>query len=121
MARGKGSKKSPKFNTEFVRCELTSEDKKAFAQYVKAPPVDINTLVTEVLQSNHKISFSFSEHNDSFIVSITGKPDDCINAEKCFTSHAKDYTTALWVALFKFHVIFEKGVWESDGDEADFG
>lgn len=121
MARGKQAKKIPQFNTEFVRCELTTEDKKNFAKWTTDKGFSVDTLVTEVLQSNHKISFSFSEHNDSFICSVTGKPDDCDNAGKCYTSHAKDYITALYVALFKFHVIWDRGPWETAGDMADFG
>jgi len=78
-------------------------------------------MVNEALQANHKISFSYSEQNDSYICSVTGKPDECDNAKKCFTSHAKSYTQALWVAMFKYHVIWNKGVWEDVEPEEDFG
>lgn len=121
MARKKSAQRQSDFSTEFVRCELTSEDKKDFAGWVKKPPKSIDDLVVEILQSNHKIGFSYAENTDSFIVSVTGKPDDCDNAKKCYTSHAKDYTTALWVALYKFHVIWKGGVWEAAGDVSDFG
>jgi len=121
MPRSKKSKPQTNFSTTFVRCELTAEQKKQIAPWSKSKDVVLDDLVTEVLQSNHKISFSFSEHNDSFICSVTGKPEDCDNASKCYTSHAKDYTTALWVAMYKFHVVFDRGVWESVADEEDFG
>jgi len=121
MARGKKGSKTPQFNTEFVRVELTAQDKKDFARWMEKPLVPMDDLITEVLQANHKISWSFSDHTDSFICSVTGKPEDCDNAGKCYTSHAKDYVTALWVALYKYHVIFKKGVWEHVGEEADFG
>jgi len=121
MARGRSKKNTPQFSTEFVRCELTSEDKKHFADWVKKPPIPFDDLVNEVLDSNYKISLSYSEHNNSFICSVTGKPEDCDNSGKCYTSHAKDYITSMWVALYKFHVIWQKGVWESSGSEADFG
>lgn len=122
MARsGKKKTAQAQFNTTFVRYTLTAADKKAFAAFCNKPPMDIDSLVNEVLQANHKISFSYSEHNDSYICSVTGKPEECDNAGKCFTSHAKTYTQALWVAMFKYHEIWAKGVWEDVEPEEDFG
>lgn len=122
MARsGKKSKSQAQFSTTFVRYTLTAADKKAFAAFCAKPPMDIDSMVNEALQANHKVSFSYSEHNDSYIVSVTGKPEECDNASKCFTSHAKTYSQALWVAMFKYHVIWNKGVWEDVEPEEDFG
>lgn len=118
---GKKSSKSNNFSTEFVSCTLTTEDKKAFPTWQAKNAEHLDDFVIGLLQTNHKVSFSFSEGNDSFICSVTGKPEDCNNASKCFTSHAKDYTTALWVALYKHYVIWQNGVWESTADENDFG
>lgn len=121
MARKKSSAKSSNFSTEFIRCEITSADKDHFKTWCKQKDVVLDTLVIEILQSNHKISFSYSEHSDSFIVSLTGKQEDCDNSGKCFTSHAKDYITALWLACYKFHIIFKGQAWENVGDEDDIG
>lgn len=121
MARNKSNKKQPAFSTEFVRCELTSDDKRRYADWVKKPPMSVEDLMVEVLQANHKVSFSFSDATDSFIVSVTGKPEDCDNAGKCYTSHAKDPMTALWVSMFKYHVIWNREAWETAGDVSDFG
>ena len=107
--------------TTFVQCSLDAEEKKHFAKWTEKEKANLDTLVIEVIQTGHKISFSFNDNSDSFIVSVTGKPEGCINASMCYTSHAKDYVTALWVALYKFHVIWSKGVWESVADEEDFG
>ena len=121
MTRGKSNKKIPQFSTTFIRCELSSEDKKQFVAWQSTKNLDIDTLVIEMLQANHKISFSYSEHNDSFICSVTGKTEDCDNSGKCYTSHAKDYVTALRLAVYKFHVIFKGQAWEDLGEESDFG
>jgi hypothetical protein len=117
----KKSKGQPQFNTTFVRCELTEKDRAALVKWSEKPPMSLDDMVIEILQRNHKISYSYSEHNDSFIVSVTGKPEDCDNAGKCFTSHAKNPVKALWVAVFKFFVIFNAEPWEDAGEEADFG
>jgi len=117
----KKSSKSSQFSTEFVTYALSSDDKKAFAAWQKKNLEHLDDLVVGLLQTNHKVGFSFNENTDSFICSVTGKPEDCNNASKCFTSHAKDYATALWVALFKHYVIWNNGVWESLSDTEDFG
>lgn len=120
VARGK--KIEPAFTpTTFVRCELTAEEKKNVPEFIRKNTSNLDDLVVEVLQTNHKISFSFNGQTDSFICSVTGKPEDCNNASKCYTSHAKDYATALWVALFKFHVVWQRGVWEEVESDSDFG
>ena len=107
--------------TAFIRCELTAEDRKAVPDFIKKSQSDLDDLIIEVLQANHKISFSFNENTDSFICSVTGKPEGCDNASKCYTSHAKDYSMALWVALYKYHVIWKRGVWEEVDEGSDFG
>lgn len=121
MARKKQAKGSPFGNMTFIRCELDAAEKKKLVTWTQKPPASIDDLVIEVLQANHKISYSFSEHNDSFIVSVTGKQEDCDNANKCYTSHAKTPTTALWVAMYKYHEIWQKGPWENASEESDFG
>lgn len=121
MARPKRNSKPTFEPVTFVRCELSSEERADVSRFIKASADDLDTLVVEILQANYKIGFSFSEHNDSFICSVTGRPEDCTNASKCFTSHAKDYSTALWVALYKYHVIWKGGVWEEDTVDLDFG
>jgi hypothetical protein len=121
MPRGKKPLQSGFTPTTFVRCELSAEDKKHLVTWTAKPPVPLDDLLIEVLQSGHKVSYSFNGTNDSYICSVTGKPEDCINASMCYTSHAKDPLKALWVAMYKFHVIWQKGAWENAADEEDFG
>jgi len=116
-----GNGKAPFASIDFVQYSLTSEDKQNFLAWQTKNTKLLDTLVIELLQTNHKIGLSFNDQTDSFVCSVTGKQEECINASKCFTSHAKDYGTALWVALFKHHVVWDRGVWESLDDAADFG
>jgi len=122
MARGNKKNDNSTFSPiQFVQCNLNAKEKKEFAQWAQSQRESMDTLVIEILQSGHKLSHSYNDNTDSFIVSVTGKPEGCINASRCYTSHAKDYITAEWVALFKFHVIWRKGIWEDIAPEEDFG
>jgi len=121
MAKRNNASSSTFTPTTFVKCDLSAEEKKHVPEWIKKNEKSLDDLVIEVLQTNHKISFSFNGQTDSFICSVTGKPEECNNASKCYTSHAKDYATALWVALYKFHVIWQRGVWEEIETDSDFG
>lgn len=122
MARSKGKNGPSTFTAiSFVQCMLTAEEKKHFVVWQKEMAENLDLLVVEVLQSGHKVGFSFNDNSDSFVCSVTGKPEECVNASRCYTSHAKDYGTALWVALYKFHVLWRRGVWEDVANEEDFG
>lgn len=121
MSRNKNAKKNTGFSIEFVRFELSSDDKKKLTKWVESEKENLDLLFDEVVQSGHKISFSYNDQNDSNICSVTGKPEDCINASRCYTSHGKNYMMALWVALYKFHVVWKRGVWESVDSAEDFG
>lgn len=121
MARKKNNNAAQAFSTTFVTVNLTSDQKKRIAPWRAKNQPQIDDLIVEVLQSGHKLTFSYSEHNDSFICSLTGSREECINKGLCMTSHAKDYSTALWVALYKYHETFQRGAWENIADEEDFG
>lgn len=121
MPRSKKKSKGEYSPVEFIRYNLTAEDKKALEVFAKKPPQPIEDLMKDCLQANHKVSYSYNETNDNYIVSVTGKPEECDNASKCFTSYAKDPVTALWVAMYKYHVVWERGVWESLDEGSDFG
>lgn len=122
MPKGRNNAKNGSFTpVTFVQCQLTAEEKEHFKGWQAKELKNLDNMVIEVVQTGHKISFSYSDNSDSFIVSVTGKPEDCINASRCYTSHAKDYGTALWVALYKFHVLWNRGVWENVDTAADFG
>jgi hypothetical protein len=121
MARKKKSNQSTFTPIEFIRFELTADDKKDLLKWCDKERENFDLLCTEVVQTGHKMSMSFNDQNDSFICSVTGKPEECDNASRCYTSHGKSWAVAQWVALYKFHVIWKKGVWESVDDASDFG
>lgn len=121
MPRGSKSKPQTNWSTTFVRCELTSDQKRDVPTWVKKNDKSLDDLVISLLQANYKLSYSFNDQTDSFICSITGKPEGCDNASKVLTAHAKDYGTALWVVLYKHYVLFKGEIWEELTDAEDFG
>lgn len=122
MARQqKKSKGNASFSTTFVRCELTEADRKKVGPWTQTKDFSLEDLINQALGEGHKVSLSFNDNTDSYIASVTGKPEDCVNASKCYTSHAKTWYQALQVAMYKYHVIFRGEAWEDVGEENDFG
>ena len=121
MARGKKPSQNASWQVEFVRFELSSDDKKQLTAWVNKNKDHFDDLLTEIVQGGNKVNFSFNEQNDSFICSVTGKEDSGVNAKRCYTSHGKSWLMAAWVALYKFHVIWKGALWESVEDGEDFG
>ena len=117
---GKSGKPTPSLaDYSFVRCELTSEDKKAAKIWIDSNMLDFGAILHDVVASDYKFSVSFSSEHDTFTASLTGKPD-AINAFKTLTARHADWTIAAMTVLYKNAVMFKSGVWESE-DVADDG
>jgi hypothetical protein len=121
MAAKKTAKKeTPRIEYEFVRGELTSDQKAAAKIWIDKHGSDLEILMGDVIASEHKISLSYDDYNDTFVASITGKPENAYNAGKILTGRGKTWYLAIMSALFKHHVIFDLKAW-SDSNKADDG
>lgn len=120
MAR-KNVKKGSQFSTKFIRYTLTAEDRKALPEYKKKNVSNFDAFMSEILGANHKVSFSFNETNDQYICSVTGKPEDCVNADLCYTSFAGNPLDAFFVACYKYFVVWEGTAWQDVDESSDFG
>ena len=123
MASTKGKKNAQKqvslADYSFVRCELTSEDKKAAKIWIDENFHEMGAMLHDVVASDYKFSVSFSSEHDTFTASLTGKPD-AINAFKTLTARHSDWQIAAMTVLYKNAVMFKSGIWESE-DASDDG
>jgi len=120
MAARKGAKKNfEKIEYEFVRGELNADQKKDAAAWIKKHGDDYSPLLDDLLASDYKLSMSFDAYNDTFVVSLTGKPDNLQNAGKILTGRGKSWFLGLMSMLYKYHVMFKGGAWISDNAATD--
>lgn len=120
MARGKqnGKKSSGLDAYSFVRCELSSEDKKAAKIWIAENTRDMGAITHDVVAEGYKLSVSFSSDHDTFTASLTGKPDS-LNEYKTLTARHADWVVAVMTVLYKHTVMFRSKVWESEASEDD--
>lgn len=113
--------KSAAKNYEFVRCELSAEDKKTAKLWIEDNTVDMGAIVHDTVASGYKLSCSFSSDFDTFTASLTGKPDESVNEYKTLTARHKEWITAVMTVMYKHTVMFKSQVWETDVDADDDG
>lgn len=113
-----GNKKATLENYSFVRCELTSEDKKAAKVWIAENLSDMGPMLHDVMAENYKFSCSFSQDHDTFTATLTGK-EGSINEFKTLTARHADWLTAAMTVLYKHGVMFAAKVWETDSEEDD--
>lgn len=109
MARGKKlqpaqTNRATNAWTEFVDVPMSGVE---MQDVVDAYRVDdtMYDAVVNLLQTGHRLSFSYNPSNDAIIVTVTCKNVDSPNNGKTFTSFAGDWHTGLMVALYKFENI----------------
>lgn len=120
MAQGKkkNGQKKPLADYTFVRCELTSEDKKAAKIWIEENMGDLGAIIHDIVASDYKMSVSFSQDHDTFTASLTGK-EGALNEYKTLTARHADWTIAVMTVAYKHSVMFGSKVWESEDSEDD--
>jgi len=105
----------------FVRVNLTKEDKQACAAWFDKSADMLDKKMQEMLESGHKVSFSYNETNGNVTCTFTGKPEESVNEYRMLTSFASSWWQALATNLWKHNEFFKAGVWEDIEDDEDFG
>lgn len=105
----------------FVRVNLTKDDKTACAAWFEKAGDTLDKAMQDMLESGHKVSFSYSEINGNVTCTFTGKPDESVNEYRMLTSFASSWWQALATNLWKHNEFFKGGVWEDIADGEDFG
>jgi len=117
--RARGALK--KGDYEFIRLSLSTDEKAEAKAWFDKNADTLDKAMQDVMESGHKVSFSYNETNRNVTCTFTGKPEESVNEYKMLTSFASSWWQALATNLFKYHVIFPKGVWENQEDAEDFG
>lgn len=105
----------------FVRMSLTADEKKECAAWFEKSAETLDRKLQDVIESGHKISFSFNETNQNVTCTFTGKPDESVNEYRMLTSFASSWWQALATNLWKNEVYFQDGVWEDAENDEEFG
>lgn len=117
----KGNKNGSFSDYEFVRCELTAEDRKAAKIWIDENTAHSGEIIHDIVASDYKFSLSFSSDHDTFTACLTGKPDNPFNAQKTLTARHKDWVVAMMTVAYKHCVMFQSTIWKSAETTEDDG
>lgn len=121
--KNSGSRSEGKFGVDFLTVRLTTEDKKALNDW----EVSFDQLlqwVVQIVEAGHKMSFSWSEGNESAICTITSPPPTGRGNKVSVSSFGSSVDNALKSAVYKYDVLAQGGDWnlvEGRQDYGDFG
>jgi len=124
MARGKGSATkagSGSAMPRFVDVKLTGDDRLVFLHW-EGRENDLVMELQRLADDGYRIGVSWSGEQQAYTASLTGRGEGNPNNGLCMTSFAKTLENALWLALFKHHVMC-RGQWleSAFGGEEEFG
>lgn len=80
----------------------------------KRPSLD--SVLTEMVSQDYKVTTSRNESSDSYICSVTGK-SGCINQGYTFSINHLDLVTAIYAVWFVCSEVYEWGEWPVDENQ----
>jgi hypothetical protein len=115
---GRGKKQD--FGVDFVNIRLSTEEKRKLASQEWSGDDLANALIRWV-ENGQKVSFTYSERNESVICSLTS-PEDPVSHRRCsVSSFGPDAAEAAKVAWYKFAVLTDGGNWHLYEVDDEFG
>lgn len=89
------------FKWNFVEIKLVSDDKPALDEYMKSHKNDPTSILTEVASYGYKISISWVDDRNAYVVSVSGRDGGKKNANATVTSWSDDLNEAIGMAGYK--------------------
>lgn len=96
-----------------IEYRLEDGELDAFDTWVKENKVGMASSLNYCAEKEIKVSFTFSEKQAAWCISLTGKEDNKLNSGATLTTWSDDPLDALLMAVFKATVIFSDGVWKT--------
>lgn len=113
--------RKPSFDMTFVNCTLTSPQKKEFEALYTTDAGELHREFALVIGTGHKVSATWDDENQCYIVSAMGKAEDHRNYGKCLTARSDDLYEAMALLAYKHHHLFKDGTWAVDTKAKQWG
>lgn len=113
--------KKPTFDMTFVNCTLDRVQKKAFEEQYSKEAAELHREFALLIGTGHKVSATWDDENQCYIVTAMGKAEDHVNYAKCLTARSDDLYEAMALLAFKHHHIYKDGSWTVDKRDKQWG
>lgn len=107
---------------QFIDVKLETEDKPKLEKFAKEYKLDVEAILTEISAMGYKLSISYVDKQNSFVVSVSGNDRTKHNNGCTMTSWSDDVIEALFMAAYKVIVVTDRGIWsEYATDTSNWG
>lgn len=109
------------FNHEFVTIRIRDSERKKFNDAVNGYKGTVESLVEDIVSREVKLSVSWVDGSNSFVVSCTGSKESA-NSGCTFTSWSDTMLEALFMAWYKLEFVIGGRVWvDCNQTDANWG
>ncbi|MCK5566230.1 MAG: hypothetical protein KAJ07_13380 [Planctomycetes bacterium] len=106
---------------KFADYRLDEKEKKAFINWEKENGDDLFDHIQVLLHADHKVSITYSDKDQTTIVSVTCWAEMTANYGYCTSSRHSDPRVALSIAVYKILVILADTIWAEARGGDDWG
>ena len=114
-------KKQTSTGWRFININLTAEQKAAYKANGEREPQSIIDDMVYLLETRHKMSWSYSPENDMFIASVTCKDEESPNYQATVTARHQTPLLATDVLLYKILEVIGSSEWDFAETTDDWG
>ena len=109
-----------KFDWSILNTRLSAEQASNFEAWMRQNKPEPEELVTTLCGSGYKVSISWVDSSNSFVVTVSGRTEGR-NMKKSIQSWSDDPIEALALCEFKRNVIFANGEWHDTAERTNWG
>lgn len=110
------------FDWTFVEIKVLASEKKDFLEWVNANGITGLEAVDDITELGYKVSISYVDSQNSYVVSVSGKKDEGMNQKLTVSSWSGNLEEACCLAGYKILHIARDGDWtEYETDSTNWG
>lgn len=102
---------------EFINIKLEKTDVPALEKYAKSHDNDPFSVLDEILAAQYKVSVSWVDKQNSYVVSVSGNENTALNNKCTMTSWSDSVMEALIMTGFKVFVVCGGKAWKDFEEE----
>jgi len=99
---------------KFINRTLTVAEDDSFIKWFQGKDRQADNAIEQAFADEYKVSLSYDEKNNCFIASMVSKAEKSLNTNKCLMARSDSWLEAIAMVVYKHHVIFNQGAWESE-------
>lgn len=100
-------------NWNLIEYRLEDAEIEAFEAWQAREKVSTVSALNYCAEKGIKVSFTFSEKNSNWCVSLTGTKDNRFNSGSTLTNWSDEPIEAFMMGIYKASIVFNDGVWKT--------